>query len=163
MHILVTADTLGGVWTYTRELVTGLVRSGQQVTLVSFGDIPTAAQTQWMEELPTLDYRPTAFKLEWMLDSEADMEDSSQYLEAVIQEERSHRSDRKQQRPERCSQWDFARVSQSSIALQRKHADGDEPHKYSEACEYEKEIQDQTQSVRDPIAARSKSEAIEQN
>ena len=23
MHILVTADTLGGVWTYTRELVTG--------------------------------------------------------------------------------------------------------------------------------------------
>ena len=71
MHILVTADTLGGVWTYTRELVTGLIRHGEQVTLVSFGDIPTAAQTQWMEGLPNLDYRPTAFKLEWMLDSEA--------------------------------------------------------------------------------------------
>jgi glycogen(starch) synthase len=88
MHILVTADTLGGVWTYIRELVTGLVRHGQQVTLVSFGDIPTAAQTQWMEGLPNLDYRPTAFKLEWMLDSEADMVASSQYLEAVIQETR---------------------------------------------------------------------------
>ncbi len=88
MHILVTADTLGGVWTYTRELVTGLVRKGQQVTLVSFGDIPTAAQTQWMEGLPNFDYRPTAFKLEWMLDSEADMIASSQYLEAVIQETR---------------------------------------------------------------------------
>ena len=25
MHVLVTADTLSGVWTYTRELVTGLV------------------------------------------------------------------------------------------------------------------------------------------
>lgn len=86
MHILVTADTLGGVWTYTRELVTGLVRGGDRVTLVSFGDIPTAAQTLWMEGLPDLDYRPTAFKLEWMLDSEADMMASAQYLEAVIQE-----------------------------------------------------------------------------
>lgn len=86
MHILVTADTLGGVWTYSRELVTGLVRKGQQVTLVSFGDIPTPAQTRWMDGLPNLDFRPTAFKLEWMQDSAADMEASSQYLEAVIDE-----------------------------------------------------------------------------
>jgi glycogen synthase len=86
MHILVTADTIGGVWTYTRELVTGLVRRGEQVTLVSFGDIPTAAQTRWMEGLEDFDYRPTAFKLEWMLDSENDMLASAQYLEAVIQE-----------------------------------------------------------------------------
>lgn len=88
MHILVTADTLGGVWTYTRELVTGLVRRGDRVTLVSFGDIPTAAQTRWMDGLPNLDYRPTAFKLEWMLDSEDDMKASSQYLEALIWESR---------------------------------------------------------------------------
>lgn len=86
MHILVTADTLGGVWTYTRELVTGLVHRGVRVTLVSFGDIPTAGQTQWMEGLKDLDYRPTAFKLEWMRDSDADMVASSQYLEAVIEE-----------------------------------------------------------------------------
>jgi glycogen synthase len=86
MHILVTADTLGGVWTYARELVTGLVLGGDRVTLVSFGDIPTAAQTRWMEELPNLDYRPTAFKLEWMSDCEADMEASSQYLKALIHE-----------------------------------------------------------------------------
>src|ERR1051325_11500557 len=88
MHILVTADTLGGVWTYTRELVTGLVRRGDKVTLVSFGDIPTAAQTRWMDALANLDYRPTAFKLEWMMDSEADMEASSKYLQAVIEESR---------------------------------------------------------------------------
>ncbi|HKD82507.1 MAG TPA: glycosyltransferase family 4 protein [Candidatus Angelobacter sp.] len=86
MHILVTADTLGGVWTYTRELVTGLLRRGERVTLVSFGDIPSAAQTRWMEDLQNFDYRPTAFKLEWMLDSEADMIASAQYLQAVIQE-----------------------------------------------------------------------------
>jgi glycogen(starch) synthase len=38
--------------------------------------------------LANLDYRPTAFKLEWMLDSEADMEASSQYLLATIEESR---------------------------------------------------------------------------
>jgi glycogen synthase len=86
MHLLVTADTLGGVWTYTRELVTGLVRRGERVTLVSFGDIPTPAQTRWMEGLKNFDYHPTAFKLEWMLDSEADMEASARYLEALIKE-----------------------------------------------------------------------------
>ncbi|HKV91421.1 MAG TPA: glycosyltransferase family 4 protein [Candidatus Angelobacter sp.] len=86
MHILVTADTIGGVWTYTRELVTGLVHRGERVTLVSFGDIPTAAQTRWMDGLKNFDYRPTAFKLEWMLDSEADMIASAQYLQAVIEE-----------------------------------------------------------------------------
>src|SRR5258708_5277497 len=41
-----------------------------------------------MDGLANLDYRPTAFKLEWMLDSEADMEASSQYLQALIQESR---------------------------------------------------------------------------
>ena len=88
MHILVTADTLGGVWTYTRELVTGLLRRGERVTLVSFGNIPTPAQTRWMDALENFHYRPTAFKLEWMLDSEADMAASAQYLQAVIEETR---------------------------------------------------------------------------
>jgi glycosyltransferase involved in cell wall biosynthesis len=88
MHILVTADTLGGVWTYARELVTGLTRRGVRVTLVSFGEILPAEQTAWTEELRGLDYRPTAFKLEWMQDSEADMEASSEYLRALVEETR---------------------------------------------------------------------------
>lgn len=86
MHILVTADTLGGVWTYARELVTGLVRRGIRVTLVSFGDIPSAAQARWLDALPQVDFRPTAFKLEWMQDCEADLEASSEYLSQVITE-----------------------------------------------------------------------------
>lgn len=88
MHILVTADTLGGVWTYARELVTGLLRGGARVTLVSFGDILADGQTRWMEGLRGLDYRPTAFKLEWMQNSEEDMESSSEYLCALVEETR---------------------------------------------------------------------------
>jgi glycosyltransferase involved in cell wall biosynthesis len=86
MHILVTADTVGGVWTYAREFVSGLALRGVKVTLVSFGDIPTPQQTQWMQGLTSLDYHPTAFKLEWMQDSEADLAASAEYLQAVIRD-----------------------------------------------------------------------------
>jgi glycogen synthase len=88
MHILVTADTIGGVWTYTREVVTGLIRRGVRVTLVSFGEIPAAAHVQWTEQMPGLEYHPTAFRLEWMQDSRADLEGSADYLANLILETR---------------------------------------------------------------------------
>lgn len=86
MHVLVTADTMSGAWTYTRELVTGLVTRGVRVTLVSFGEIPHPDQTAWMETLHGLDYRPTAFRLEWMHEAEHDLGDSSSFLAALIRE-----------------------------------------------------------------------------
>jgi glycosyltransferase involved in cell wall biosynthesis len=88
VHVLVTADTISGVWTYTRELVTGLVTSGVRVTLVSLGEIPLPAQTAWMENLHGLDYRPTAFRLEWMQEGEQDIGDSCRYLESLVHEVR---------------------------------------------------------------------------
>ena len=86
MHVLVTADTVGGVWTYTRELVTGLSQRGVRVTLVSFGDIPTAAQSGWLDGLRNVDYRATAFRLEWMQDAHHDLKTSSHFLKQVIAE-----------------------------------------------------------------------------
>ena len=86
MHVLVTTDTLTGVWSYARELVTGLTNRGVRVTLVSFGEIPLPRQTVWMEGLKGLDYRPTAFRLEWMQEGELDLADSSNYLQSVIRE-----------------------------------------------------------------------------
>jgi glycogen(starch) synthase len=88
MRVLVTADTVGGVWTYARELVAGLIRHGVQVTLISFGEIPTPRQSAWMEGLQGLDYRPTAFRLEWMQDAQRDVEQSVRFVEAVIREVR---------------------------------------------------------------------------
>ena len=86
MRILMTADTLGGVWTYTRELVTQLSRRGVEVTLVSFGEIPSVAQSEWLEALPGASYHPTAFRLEWMQDAQADLEQSADFLKALIDE-----------------------------------------------------------------------------
>lgn len=86
MHVLMTADTVGGVWTYTRELVSGLIRKGHRITLVSFGKLPCTFQITWMQGLPGLDYRPTPFALEWMQDSAEDIRLSTRYLEDVISE-----------------------------------------------------------------------------
>jgi glycosyltransferase involved in cell wall biosynthesis len=86
MHVLVTTDTLSGVWTYTQELVTGLVSRGVRVTLVSLGDIPLPEQTSWMDNLQGLEYRPTAFRLDWMQDAEQDLKDSSAYLTTLVKE-----------------------------------------------------------------------------
>src|SRR6185437_9968828 len=86
MHVLMTADTIGGVWTYTRELVTQLSRLGVRVTLVSFGQIPTTEQSEWLEGLAGVTYHPTAFPLEWMQDAQADLEESTEFLQAVVAE-----------------------------------------------------------------------------
>ena len=88
MHVLVTADTLSGSWTYTRELVAGLVTRGVRVTLVSFGEIPLPEQTAWMDHLHGLDYQPTAFRLEWMQEAEEDLPDSSEFLFGRVREVR---------------------------------------------------------------------------
>ena len=88
MHVLVTADSLSGSWTYTRELVTGLVTRGVRVTLVSFGEIPLPEQTTWMDHLHGLEYRPTAFRLEWMQEAEDDLPESSAFLAALVREPR---------------------------------------------------------------------------
>jgi glycogen(starch) synthase len=86
MHVLITSDTVGGVWTYTQELVTGLVRAGHHITLVSFGKLPLPHQTAWMQTLQGLDYRPTEYRLEWMEVAEKDIEESKRYLELLIKE-----------------------------------------------------------------------------
>jgi len=88
VHVLVTADTLSGAWSYSRELVTGLVTRGARVTLVSFGDIPLPEQTTWMDHLHGLEYLPTAFRLEWMDGAEDDLSQSSAFLASVVREVR---------------------------------------------------------------------------
>jgi glycosyltransferase involved in cell wall biosynthesis len=75
-------------WTYARELVTGLVTRGVRVTLVTFGEIPFPDQTAWMDRLHGLEYRPTAFRLEWMDEAPQDLVESSAFLAGLVREVR---------------------------------------------------------------------------
>lgn len=86
MHILMTADTVGGVWTYAQELVSGLLERGHRLTLISLGGPANKSGLDWMEGLQGLDYRPTNFRLEWMRGSKRDIETSTDFLYQVIDE-----------------------------------------------------------------------------
>jgi glycogen synthase len=86
MHVLITTDTMNGIWTYTRELASGLIGRGFRVTLVSFGEIPMPEQTAWMDRLTDLHYIPTAFRLDWMEYGEEHFEEASEFLCALVKD-----------------------------------------------------------------------------
>lgn len=92
MRLMVTTDVVGGVWTYTQELVEGIIREGHEVVLVSLGRSPSIEQRSWAEGLSRsaahFRYIATGFKLEWMPDGHKDLERSAQFLLTLMEEER---------------------------------------------------------------------------
>jgi glycosyltransferase involved in cell wall biosynthesis len=75
MRVLMTTDTIGGVWTYTKELAAELLVRGCSVALVSLGRAPSDEQLEWAATL-TLQYGEAFFftasdaPLEWMEENE---------------------------------------------------------------------------------------------
>ncbi len=71
MRLLMTTDTVGGVWRFTQELTSGLLEAGDAVALVSFGREASAAQQLECERLQALwgesfSYASCDIPLEWM-------------------------------------------------------------------------------------------------
>jgi glycosyltransferase involved in cell wall biosynthesis len=60
MKVLMTADTVGGVWTYAVDLARGLAEAGVEVHVATMGRLPDAAQRASVERLYASSYR-----LEW--------------------------------------------------------------------------------------------------
>ncbi len=76
MRVLLTTDTIGGVWTYTKELTEGLLERGHAVALVSFGRPPSDSQSAWCGEMyfrynERFLYAATEIPLEWMENNES--------------------------------------------------------------------------------------------
>jgi glycogen(starch) synthase len=71
MRVLMTTDTIGGVWTFTKELATDLLHNGCAIALVSFGRAPSTSQRSWCERMAEQSgsffrYEFTEVPLEWM-------------------------------------------------------------------------------------------------
>jgi glycogen synthase len=64
--ILMTADAIGGIWTYTLDLCRALNDFNIQVCLATMGAPLSAVQRMEAEEIPNLEIRESYFKLEWM-------------------------------------------------------------------------------------------------
>ncbi len=86
MHILLTTDSVGGVWTYTEELSAGLLRAGHRVTLVSLGQRLDEGQRAWVEQMrsPLFQLVETEYRLEWMEDAAEDLARSHEFLRELI-------------------------------------------------------------------------------
>ena len=75
-----TADTVGGVWTYALDLARALAPHGVQIALATMGHLPTSAQSAEAAPVPNLTLYPSPFALEWMADPWADVARAGDWL-----------------------------------------------------------------------------------
>lgn len=91
MRILMTTDTIGGVWTFTQELASGLLQEGCSVCLVSLGGRPSLAQHEWLNQVQRHWGRQFLFQiseapLEWMQDNDRAYCDAVSLLVQIAEE-----------------------------------------------------------------------------
>jgi glycogen synthase len=79
-RILMTADTVGGVWTYALELSLALAASGVEVALATMGATLSKSQIQEAARVPNVQLFESRFKLEWMQDPWVDVAAAGDWL-----------------------------------------------------------------------------------
>jgi glycosyltransferase involved in cell wall biosynthesis len=75
-----TADTVGGVWTYALELTRALGAYGVEVAIATMGAPLTRAQWREVQQILGLEVFESNFKLEWMDDPWEDLERAGRWL-----------------------------------------------------------------------------------
>lgn len=79
-RILMTADAVGGVWSYALTLATALDRRGIETVLAVMGPRPSAAQRRHAAEIQSLTLVESDFRLEWMNDPGRDLHRAGVWL-----------------------------------------------------------------------------------
>lgn len=79
-RILMTTDTVGGVWNYAVELCRGLDAAHVDVLLATLGPRPNASQRASLADLSHVTLRESDFRLEWMDDPWDDVDRSGEWL-----------------------------------------------------------------------------------
>src|SRR5690242_4619807 len=79
-RLLLTGDTVGGVWTYTLDLARGLAPHGIETVLAAMGGEPAPEQRAEAQSIPNLRLFSSGYKLEWMEDPWRDVEESGRWL-----------------------------------------------------------------------------------
>lgn len=79
-RVLMTADTVGGVWTYAVELARELDARGVEVAIAAMGAEPSAHQRAQLVGTRAVTLFPSAWKLEWMQDGWEDVARAGEWL-----------------------------------------------------------------------------------
>lgn len=80
MRILMSADTVGGVWGYTLELARGLIAAGDQVVVAAMGGKLSAGQRRAVAAIPGLVVHDSDLRLEWMDNPWQDLDRAADWL-----------------------------------------------------------------------------------
>src|SRR4051812_15790542 len=79
-RILMTADTVGGIWNYALELTRAFRAEGIEVCLAIMGALPTDEQRDEVAELDNLRLFESDYKLEWMQQPWAEVDTAGKWL-----------------------------------------------------------------------------------
>lgn len=80
MKVLMTTDTVGGIWTYCLELARSLGELGVEIGLATMGDPLSPSQRRAVAGLPDVTVFESTYKLEWMQDPWDDLENAGDWL-----------------------------------------------------------------------------------
>lgn len=80
LRVLMTADAVGGVWDYCLELARALAKSRIGVSLAVMGGGVDERKRAAATRIPGLTLDEAPFRLEWMQDPEADLEQAGDWL-----------------------------------------------------------------------------------
>ncbi|HEY0938678.1 MAG TPA: glycosyltransferase family 4 protein [Steroidobacter sp.] len=80
MKVLMTADAVGGVWSYAMTLCASLQSHGVDVTLATLGPRPTAEQARTAAALNNVRLFESDYRLEWMPEGWKDQDAAGQWL-----------------------------------------------------------------------------------
>jgi glycosyltransferase involved in cell wall biosynthesis len=83
LRLLVTADAVGGVWSYALDLARGLSRKGVHTLLAVMGPAPSAAQERDATAIAGLELAVADFRLEWMDDPWLDVDRAGKWLQRL--------------------------------------------------------------------------------
>lgn len=86
MTLLMTADAVGGVWTYALDLARELGERGHRVHLATMGPPPSAAKRADAGEIPGLTLHVGEYRLEWEPEPWDDLDRAGAWLLALFQE-----------------------------------------------------------------------------
>lgn len=79
-RVLMTTDTVGGVWTYAVELCRALAEHDVQVLLATMGRRPSVDQREEIQMLENVVVTESEFKLEWMAEPWRDVDAAAKWL-----------------------------------------------------------------------------------
>lgn len=86
MKVLLTADTIGGVWTYALDLARGLSMHGVEIALATMGAPVSESQRNQLHSLNNIVLFESNYKLEWMNEPWQDVHRSGEWLLEIEQQ-----------------------------------------------------------------------------